>query len=463
MNMTPERWRRVEELFAAAKELSSADLDSYLKRECGDDHDLEREVASLLDYHHSNVGLLNEGHQPWQGLLRNAGGPSTFTTGATFGPYLIRSLIGSGGMGVVYLAEDTRLHRMVALKVLPSWLSREGWRVARFTHEALAASALNHPNVPVVYEAGEIDQRHYIASEYVDGSPLTSRISQGVVPWREAIGLTLQAASALQAAHAAGIVHRDVKPGNILVGRADGRLKLVDFGIAKLAEDFELQTEERATLTAAGAVVGTPGYMAPEQAAGIQADGRSDIWSLAAVLHEMVTGRTPTLGSSKIRASSNLPAALARVLERALQPDPDKRYPVMAEFAAGLDRVQRGIRIGTHASLAWSILAVAVAALAWFLVHRPPRPSAELTQKRLTFNSSENGVQSAVLSPDGKYLAYSDRAGIHVKLLATGEERIIPRPDGVPATFFWNVDSWFPDGTQLLACLSTPGGQASMP
>jgi Tol biopolymer transport system component len=457
--MTPERWQRVEELFAAAKELSSADLDSYLRRECGEDRELEREVASLLEYHHSNVGLLNEHHQPWQGLLRDAAEPPTFIAGATFGPYLIRNFIGSGGMGDVYLAEDTRLHRMVALKVLPSWLSREAWRVARFTHEALAASALNHPNVPVVYEAGEIDQRHYIASEYVDGSPLSSRISQGVVPWREAIGLTLQAASALQAAHAAGIVHRDVKPGNILVGRADGRLKLVDFGIAKLAEDFELRTEERATLTAAGAVVGTPGYMAPEQAAGIQADSRSDIWSLAAVLHEMVTGRTPTPGSSKIRASSNLPAALARVLERALQPDPDKRYPVMAEFAAGLDRVLRGIRLGTHASLAWSVAAVAAAGIAgaaWGILHHPPIQPR--TVVRWTWTEAA-GVASPALSRDGTRLAMSEFVSewphLSLRMMDQAEGKPIPgskrmfcpefSPDGQWIAAFY----WGPSGTKL--------------
>jgi len=447
--MTPERWQRVEELFAAAKELSSADLDSYLRRECGEDRELEREVASLLEYHHSNVGLLNERHQPWQGLLRDAAEPPTFIAGATFGPYLIRNFIGSGGMGDVYLAEDTRLHRMVALKVLPSWLSREAWRVARFTHEALAASALNHPNVPVVYEAGEIDQRHYIASEYVDGSPLSSRISQGVVPWREAIGLTLQAASALQAAHAAGIVHRDVKPGNILVGRADGRLRLVDFGIAKLAEDFALQTEERATLTAAGAVVGTPGYMAPEQAAGIQADSRSDIWSLAAVLHEMVTGRTPTPGSSNIRASSNLPAALARVLERALQPDPDKRYQVMAEFAAGLDRVLRGIRLGAHASLAWSVAAVAaavVAGAAWGILHHPPVEPR--TVVRWTYTQTAY-FASPALSRDGTRLAIcemvTDMPHLSLRMMDQAEGKPIPGSEGM------SIPEFSPDGQWIAA------------
>ena len=177
--MTPEQWCKVEELFATAKELAPGDRDSFLREKCADDGELEREVVSLLRFHDSSPGVLSSGNPPWRGILNDAAPMPTFESGVSFGPYLIRSMVGSGGMGDVYLAEDTRLRRRVALKLLPAWFNREERLVARFTQEALAASALNHPNVPVVYEAGEIDQRHYIASEFVDGAPLTDRIATG--------------------------------------------------------------------------------------------------------------------------------------------------------------------------------------------------------------------------------------------------------------------------------------------
>ena len=332
--MTPDRWRRIEELFEAAQALDPADGEEYLRAQCGGDQALHQEVASLLQHHRSDAALV-PGATAVAGLLRKLTAPGTLRPDAHFGPYVIDRFIGAGGMGEVYLARDTRLHRPVALKLLAEWISDDEELVKRFAQEALAVSALTHPNIPVVYEAGEISGRHYIAGEFVDGESLSRRVARGIVPWQEAVAIALQIAHALEAAHGAGILHRDVKPGNVLLC-ADGRAKLVDFGIAKPLAGAVSDSRAGGPRTRTGLVVGTPGYMAPEQAAGKPVDVRSDIWSLAAVTQEMLTGHAPALGLSRILAAPNMPAALAQVLERALQADPNRRYQSAAEFAAAL-------------------------------------------------------------------------------------------------------------------------------
>jgi serine/threonine protein kinase/Tol biopolymer transport system component len=406
--MTPELWCKVEEIFAAAKELSPEERDDFVRQKCDNDTELEREVISLLRYHDSSSGLLSPDNPPWRGLFSDAARTPAFAFGVAFGPYLIHSQLGSGGMGDVYLAEDTRLRRKVALKLLPAWFNREERLVARFTQEALAASALNHPNVPVVFEAGEIDERHYIASEYVEGSPLTGRTSQGSVPWHEAIEIALQVSRALQAAHAAGIIHRDVKPSNILIAN-DGTAKLTDFGIAKLVEGIDPQSRGDDSLTATGVVIGTPGYMAPEQAAGVQADARSDLWSLAAVLHEMVTGRKPTPGDPKIRTSSNLPLPLARVLERALQPDPEKRYPNIGEFSAGLNHARHALPLGSHTVLIYGIAVIVLLLAVGYAIqlHRKPHTEHGFRAGDIVKVTTSGNVVDAIISPDSRYVIYS--------------------------------------------------------
>ena len=462
MNLTPERWQRVAELFAVVKDLRPAEVNPYLRVECGEDHELEGEILSLVEYHRSGADLPAVNRVLPRDLFADASVPRTFTAGSTFGPYTIRGLLGSGGMGDVYLADDTRLRRKVALKVLPGWLNGQPDLVARFTREALAASGLNHPHVPAVYEAGEIDDRHYIAAEYVDGSPLTSRIADGAVPWREAIALTLQVADALGAAHAAGIVHRDVKPGNILVGRDDCRVRLVDFGIAKPVTGVEPQSPIRDFLTRPGVVIGTPGYMAPEQAAGLNADGRSDIWSLAAVLHEMVTGRLPAPGSTTVQVSSNVPSALARVLERALQPDPSQRYQSVSEFAAALSRAQR-----TAVQAPWipGICGAAVTVLLGVSIYsflRTPRqaePGFRVGQiKTLTTNGK---VQDAIISPDSRFVIYSveesGRQSLRLLQVDTGADiERIPYVEGKYAGL-----SFTPDGTSNICRTLASGSCAS--
>src|SRR5918993_4083134 len=206
---------------------------------------------------------------------------------------LIRPL-GSGGMGEVWLATEGHLRRKGALKLLPTELTREATRVARFEQEARAASALSHPNVCVIDALGmTTDGQHYIAMEYVEGRTLRARLAGERLPIREALDIAIQIASALTAAHASGIVHRDIKPENVML-RPDGFVKVLDFGIAKLTPQ---EKDASALHTTPGLVIGTPRYMSPEQARGIELDARSDVWSIGVLLYEMVTSRPPFSGA----------------------------------------------------------------------------------------------------------------------------------------------------------------------
>jgi serine/threonine protein kinase len=226
------------------------------------------------------------------------------TAGTRFGYYEVDLPIGSGGMGEVYLAHDTRLGRRVALKVLPHRFTADEHRVKRFQQEARAASALNHPNIITIFEIGQTEETHFIATEFIEGQTVARRVASGEMQMSEILDIAIQAASAISAAHAAGIVHRDIKSENIMV-RPDGYVKVLDFGLAKLTEVFPLGQavdNEGATVpltaTSPGVIMGTVSYMSPEQARGYPVDARSDIFSLGVVLYEMVTGTLPFTGDS---------------------------------------------------------------------------------------------------------------------------------------------------------------------
>jgi serine/threonine-protein kinase len=289
--------------------------------------------------------------------------------------YRILSLLGSGGMGEVYLADDLSLGRRVALKLLPATVSGDPSRVRRFTDEARAASALNHPNILTVFHVGELAGRRYIATELVEGETLRQRQARGPLPIAEALDVARQVAGALQAAHDAGIVHRDIKPENIMI-RRDGYVKVLDFGLAKLTRDSDGDAPR--SVTRVGAVQGTIDYMAPEQAAGADADARADIYSLSVVVYEMLTGRLPReLGSgSGDRAASGetVPVSLTRTLRRGLATDPRVRHQSAAELSRDLEAAQTTIA-GAPARIRrrWTLAALIVAAVAagplWARLH----------------------------------------------------------------------------------------------
>ena len=256
----------------------------------------------------------------------------TITSGTKLGRYEIRSKIGAGGMAEVYLAQDTKLDRKVALKILPADVAADRNRMSRFVQEAKAASALNHPNIITIYEIEQIDSVNFIATEFIDGDTLRQRLRNAPLKLGEVLDVTVQIASALSAAHAAGIVHRDIKPENIML-RRDGIVKVLDFGVAKLTTESTTVHNEAPTKTLfrtdPGTVVGTAVYMSPEQAQGITVDARTDIFSLGVVLYEMVAGCLPFAGST----SSEV---LASILSEK-EPQPLARYA--REVPAELERI----------------------------------------------------------------------------------------------------------------------------
>ncbi|HYE65796.1 MAG TPA: protein kinase [Pyrinomonadaceae bacterium] len=277
--------------------------------------------------------------------------------GTLFGRYEIRSPLGAGGMGEVYLARDTRLDRLVALKLLTAEVTRYEDRLLRFEQEARAASALNHPNILTIYEIGQSDAGHFIVTEFIDGETLRQRMSRGKVGTAEALEIALQVSAALTAAHAAGIVHRDIKPENIML-RRDGYVKVLDFGLAKLAERGIVDSEAatRSPLkTDPKTVMGTVGYMSPEQARGLEVDARTDVWSLGVVLYETLAGRAPfegPTGSDVIvsildreppplaRYSVDVPGEMEWIVKKALSKDREERYQTIKDFAVDLRRLK---------------------------------------------------------------------------------------------------------------------------
>ncbi|MDQ3170110.1 MAG: serine/threonine protein kinase, partial [Acidobacteriota bacterium] len=286
--------------------------------------------------------------------------------GTVLGRYEIKSLLGQGGMGAVYRAADTSLGRDVALKVLDQSVAVDPERVHRFTQEARAASALNHPNIIAIHEAGESGGTHFIATELVDGRTLRELLEDGPLPIAQALDIAAQVASALAAAHVAGIVHRDIKPENIMV-RPDGYAKVLDFGLAKLtdssASGASASMDAAATMlqTTAGVIMGTVAYMSPEQARALKVDVRTDCYSLGAVLFEMLSGRQPFKGATgtdvmvailerdapmELLRREGLPTQLVWVIAKALEKNPDLRHQNAADLRVDLDRLKRDIATG---------------------------------------------------------------------------------------------------------------------
>jgi serine/threonine protein kinase len=332
--MTPERFRQIEELYHAALE-DRAVLD-------GADPELRSEVESLLAQ---------------QVSLPELGSASTATqvaVGALLGPYRIEAQIGEGGMGTVYRALDTKLNRPVAIKLLSDQLADAAAR-RRFQREAQTASSLNHPHILTVHDAGEIEGRQYLVTEYIDGGTLKDWAKTEKRAWRQVVELLTGVADGLATAHTAGILHRDIKPANILITKS-GYAKLADFGLAKLVEEFvpdgptQTLTEKR---TRAGMVIGTIAYMSPEQASGKPLDARSDIFSFGVVLYSMLAGRRPFEGATDLETlqtiihgtsaplGDEIPVALRSVVEKALEKDPADRYQSMREMVVDLRRLTR--------------------------------------------------------------------------------------------------------------------------
>jgi serine/threonine-protein kinase len=299
--MHPERWQQIDRLFHLALEQEPGQRPAFLAKACSGDKDLCSEIEALISAHEEAQSFIETPAFDLAAEMLTQGA-SGIGVGQSVGPYKIKSILGIGGMGEVYLAQDTRLGRPVALKILPRQFTIDAQRVHRFEQEARAASALNHPNIITIHEIGRINNTQFMVTEFVDGQTLRQRMMTAPISPPEALEIAIQVAGALDAAHAAGIVHRDIKPENIML-RADGYVKVLDFGLAKLTElpagavDSEAATRAHVK-TDPGMVMGTVQYMSPEQARGRDVDARTDLWSLGVVLYEMVSGEVPFKGET---------------------------------------------------------------------------------------------------------------------------------------------------------------------
>jgi eukaryotic-like serine/threonine-protein kinase len=346
--MTSERWRQVEAVYHSAAERELSGRSAFLDEACGGDEELRREVESLLAQE-TSAGILLE-RPVWEPAANSS---ASVAAGTQLGAYRIESILGEGGMGVVYRAFDTKLNRSVAVKVLSGeWADAAARR--RFQREAQTASSLNHPHILTVHDAGELDGRQYLVTELVDGGTLRDWARTEPRGWRQVVELLVGVADGLAAAHDAGILHRDVKPENILVAK-NGYAKLADFGLAKLADGRERDVTRTLTEhgTRPGLAIGTVAYMSPEQAEGKPLDAGSDIFSFGVVLYEMLAGRRPFSGANDLETMQTIvhgtpqplppeiPLALRALVEKALEKDPAHRYQSMRDMVVDLRRLTR--------------------------------------------------------------------------------------------------------------------------
>src|SRR5215813_14131699 len=411
----------------------------------------------------------------------------TLTTGTRLGPYEIIAPLGAGGMGEVYRAKDTRLNREVAIKVLPPSFESEVDRLTRFEQEARATSALNHPNILTVHDIGRHDGSPYIVAELLEGENLREQLNAGMPGYRNAIGYAQQIASGLAAAHAKNIVHRDLKPENVFVTDA-GRVKILDFGLAKLrpqrVEAAESGVATQKAITDPNTILGTVGYMAPEQVRGQDADHRSDIFSFGVILYEMLRGRQPFTGESAIEvmnailkeepeelteSNSKISLAAERIVRRCLEKRPERRFQSTSDLcfaietlstssASRLDVATQLPAVEKHWSgtllrntrLPWIAAAVSFFALLVTLYLFVYRPQYQRTEARVLkffiLPPEKTSFGQLALSPDGKWLAFSGATGGKVQLwvrpMDSLEARALPGTAGA-AYPFWSPDSRF--------------------
>lgn len=473
--MTPDRWQQIGILYEAALENEATEREAFLQQNCGEDEELLREVMDLLA-HHEESGKFMETPALDVAAKVLARTKDREHTGSQLGPYEILSLLGSGGMGEVYLARDPRLERQVAVKILPPEVTQDPERLRRFVLEARAASALNHPNIATIYEIGEAEGIPFISMEYIEGETLQARIRQRRPELEEILDIGIQIADALDEAHRRGITHRDIKPANLML-TTRGQLKMLDFGLAKRIHQEKAAKENSAgaeSHTTPGLIMGTVDYMSPEQVLGEEVDSRTDLFSLGVVLYNLVTGRLPFSGTSPTDSISKIlhaqpeamdsfiervPVELERIVRKCLEKDRKLRYQHASELCADLKRLKRDTDASKFAAevskrnrrwpLLWVTVLLAIGITAavgfWFLSSRKETSEAPLTPVPFT---TYPGLQvNPCFSPDGNQVAFAwngvkqENWDIYIKQV--GSESLRPLTTGPDHSAY---PAWSPDG-----------------
>ena len=488
--MTPERWQQIRDVLGQALELAPEQRPAFLDQTCATDPELRQEVNKLLAAEGRIAAdfLESPGLAGMAAHLAVSATSSALVAGTRLGPYAVQALLGAGGMGEVYRARDTRLDRTVAIKLIPLALSSDPVRRQRFEREARAISSLNHPHICHLYDVGEQDGIEYLVMEYLEGETLATRLQKGRLPFDLTLCYATEVADALDTAHRRGIVHRDLKPGNIFI-TTHGESKVLDFGLAKLEESEQessrptVDRKPPEVLTTPGVAMGTVAYMSPEQARGEELDGRTDIFSLGAVLYEMATGKAAFPGRTSAvvfkaildetpkrpsEVEPSLPVQLDQIVEKALEKDSNLRYQSAADLRADLQRLKRDTTSGrvvatgqarsdttvlTAKRKTWLVTSVTTLLLIglalatrWGYRKNSPTLSTQITQRQLTANTSADPVFAAVISPDGKYLTYTDKMlhGISIQEIDKGENHKLAGTEGL------KVQDWYPDSLHLL-------------
>ena len=448
VTMTPERWQQIKGVLVGALDLPPQQRSEFLASACSDEA-LRRDVESFLALGDERARTGLESQSDGETLQSRI----PLARGTVLGECEVQSLLGVGGMGEVYRARDRRLGRDVAIKVLPHYVCKDPDRLRRFDQEARATAALNHPNILAVFQMGTYDGAPYLVSELLDGETLRGQLARGRLPVRKAIECGVQIARGLAAAHEKGITHRDLKPENLFVTR-EGRVKILDFGLAKLTHSHSTPSHSAPTLssdTEPGVVMGTVGYMAPEQVRGQSADHRADIFAFGTILYEALTGqrafRKPTSvetmnailnedpASVSVLAPS-VPLALQRIVQRCLEKNPEQRFQSAHDLAFALEALSdsgsspaRGplpvSRLSRWVYIAAGVSAVAALVAFWWL--RPRNTATQNTQWVQLTNFPDSVTQPA-LSPDGRMLTFVRGSStfaapgeIYIKLLPSGQ------------------------------------------
>lgn len=507
--MSPERLKKIEEIYHAVLEVLPHERETFLQKKCGKDAELRREVESLLFYENEFDSLIDSAPKSLITEVFSSNKDAKLIN-KKINQYKIERKIGEGGMGAVYLAKDTKLERKVAIKLLSEEFSKDKTRRNRFFQEAKSASALNHPNILTVHEIGEFEKTHFIVTEFIEGRTLNKYLVDEKPPLQAVLELATQIASALSAAHEAGIIHRDIKPDNVMV-RNDGIVKVLDFGIAKLMDsvksaEIDNEAETRAKpATLPGMIIGTPAYMSPEQARGQKIDLRSDIFSFGVLLYEMIAGKQPFVGATRMDVIGSIlkdepiplsehqpkiPHELEKVVEKTLRKDCEQRYQHIKDLLIDLNDIKKTIeydtKLITHQTgsaralttvnttsgivtqrrfsiihlLIFFVIAGGIAGMIWWFWLKTNNNFEQLKTSEIVNWASKPGEVYSIgsFSPDGKMIAFaSTKSGsknIWIKQTNSGEAIQITKDE------FRNENPiWSPNGEEL-AYFSTKGEKA---